>query len=245
MVSRLRRLAAGHAPVLALVAGLALGAIVCLYLAAVVRLTPVVVAAADLQAGTRLEAASIRVAHLPRSAVHPDALSSPAQALGRTVRFPVLAGEQVLDPKLSGGAERGPVQLLQPGERAFFLPLGGEHAYPADLVRPGDRVDLVFVSEGRPDTPSLARLLLAGVRVVSAVSEPAGVFGRDSGLQGLVLAVSAPQAERLAYALAHGRIHLLLAGGDPAGPPGAGVMWDNLFEPAAAPPAGGAGGDGR
>lgn len=196
---------------LTLGAGLVAGLVVYLYLSAFVRLVPVVVTATGIEAGSRLDAASLRLIHLPRAAVHPQALSALDDARGRVARFPLLAGEQVLAPRLSGGGGRGAVEpLLASGQRAMYLPLPPESGYPPDLIQAGQRVDVVFVPEnGDGDA---ARLFLAGVPVLSVKATRSGLFGGEEGIQGLVVAVDVPEAEALASALARGRLHLLLAG---------------------------------
>lgn len=216
---RLRRLWREEGLVLlTLGAGLAAGLGVYLHLSAFVRLVPVVVAATGIEAGSRLDAASLRLAFLPRAAVHPQALSAVDDARGRVARFPLVAGEQVLAPRLSGGAGRGALEpLLATGQRAMYLPLPPESGYPPDLVQAGQRVDLLFVPE--KGDGSAARLFLAGVPVLSVKATRSGLFGGEEGLQGLVVAVDVPEAEALASALARGRLHLLLAGPDAGAPP--------------------------
>lgn len=218
MAAAFRRvLAEQRVPVLALALGLAAGGSVYGYLVGVARVVPVVLAAADLPAGATIGWGDIRVAHLPRAAVHPEAVSRPEEAVGQVLSLPVLAGEQVLGPRLAGHPGGGPGRGLAPGQRAFYLPLDPEGGYPADLVRPGDRLDLVHVPDGGP-----GRLLLAGAPVVQAFRERAGMLGGEATLRGLLLAVTPAQAVRLAEALAGGRVHLLLAGaGSPAPAPAA------------------------
>lgn len=213
-LDRWRRLFEDEGPaILTLGTGLLAGVLVYLYLSSVIRLVPVVVAAGAIEAGSRLDAGSLRLAFLPRAAVHPQALTALADAAGRVARFPLVAGEQVLAPRLSGSGGRGAVEpLLASGQRAMYLPLPPESGYPRDLIQPGQRVDLVFVPDNADG--GAARLFLAAVPVLSVKAARSGLFGGEEGLQGLVVAVDVPQAEALASALARGRLHLLLSGAD-------------------------------
>lgn len=208
--------------------GLAAAAAVYAHLTAVNRIAPVLVAATDIPAGARVEDGMVRVSHLPAPAIHPHALTGAAQARGRVARQAIVRGEQILAERLAGGPDAAAVSL-EDGERALFVPLGPDRAYPASFLHPGERVDLILVADPGAGEDGLARLLLAGVKVLAVHAERQGAFGRDEAIQGVTVAVDAAQAERLAFAVEQGRIHIL-AGGTPGDRgAGIGVTWDNLF----------------
>lgn len=207
--------------------GLAAGLAVYTHLTAVQQIAPVVVAEVDIPAGAALDEGMLRIAYLPRPAIHPRALQETVRARGRVARMAMLAGEQVLDGKLSGGTATGAVPLEE-GERAMFIALGQNQSYPASFIHPGERVDLVFVSESGLSGDGLARLLLPGVKVLSVHAER-GAFGRDEAIQGATVALDVGQAEKVAFAIDHGRIHILGQGAIEDEGAGTGVTWDNLF----------------
>lgn len=221
--------------VAALGIGLGTGLIVHAHLTGVRQIAPVLVAAVDVPAGATLDDGMLRVAYLPRPAIHPQALQETDQARGRVARMALLAGEQVLDGKLSGGTVAGAVPLEE-GERAMFIALAQDQAYPASFIRPGERVDLLFVSEPGRDGDGLARLLLAGVKVLSVHAER-GTFGREEAIQGATVALDVLEAEQVAFAADHGRIHILGQGAADDQGTGIGVTWDNLFSGAGKAPA--------
>lgn len=211
---------------LALVFGLGVGLYVYGFVGGVGRLVPAVLAAEDIPPATRLRAGMIRVAHLPAVAVHSETLTNPDQAIGQEVQMPLRAGEQILAGKL----EKSPLPPgTDAGERVMYIPLNGGGGYPGDLLRPGLVVDLVFVSARRTET-DLARLLLIDLKVVSVEREKVGApFGGQEAVRGIVVAVSAPEAERLAYALSHGTVFLLVGSDGSSPPTPSGVTWENLF----------------
>lgn len=222
--------------VLAAIVGLGTAAYVYLATAPAGSRVPVVVAAQDIPPYTRIEAGMVRLVRLPQAAAHPDALRRIDEAVGQLTAIPIQQREQVLRGKLAGARGTGPAAALAEGELAMFIPVEGGHL-PSTLLAPGQRTDLVFVAPGRPGTPGFARLLLSSLRILHVERERTQPFG-DGGngrLTGVVVAVRPDQAERIAYALEHGRIHLLAGGTRPAA--GTGVTWENLFTsaPAASP----------
>ncbi len=65
-----------------------------------VVLSPVVVAAADLTAGQKLEAGQLQVQRWPAGSLPPGHLARPEQALGRVLMGPLVKGEVLLMAKL-------------------------------------------------------------------------------------------------------------------------------------------------
>src|SRR5208282_3116541 len=80
---------------------------------------PVVVAANDIQVGTKLEAQDVRVVSLPPTAVPPGAFSATSKVLGRGAVLPVSKGEFILPSKLAAlNAGAGLPSLIPQGMRA-------------------------------------------------------------------------------------------------------------------------------
>jgi Flp pilus assembly protein CpaB len=153
----------------------------------------VVVAAADLPAGTVLAAGQLTVAAFPGTAVPGGTARDPAALAGRRLAGGVRAGEPVTDVRLVGpgltaglpaGTVAAPVRLADLAVTA--------------LVRTGDRVDVLATA---PEAER-AEVVAADVPVLAAPAAAAtGPDGRtDDGAGLLVLAVDAPTAARLAAA---------------------------------------------
>ncbi|HZD17118.1 MAG TPA: Flp pilus assembly protein CpaB [Actinomycetota bacterium] len=171
------------------------------------ELRPVVVAARALPRGTVLSAEMVGVRELPSAYAPPGALATAAEAEGKTLVSDLAEGEVLTRTRV--GVRGGAVAALVPeGLRAFPIRVG----MPAGALRPGDHVDVLATFGGpRPYTDTVAE----GLEVLS-------VLGRDddsvaaSGGEGpsLVLLVSPQTAERLAYAVAFGRLSVSIG---PAG----------------------------
>ncbi|MFS0886517.1 SAF domain-containing protein [Aeromicrobium sp. 179-A 4D2 NHS] len=103
----------------------------------------VLVAARDLSGGATVDAADLGTRRVPRSAV-PAGLVTASDVEGRAVAGPMRAGEvftdrRVVDPRDVGAGRVLSVVEVSPGT--------------AELLRPGDAVDLVAVGEdGAADT---------------------------------------------------------------------------------------------
>jgi pilus assembly protein CpaB len=157
---------------------------------------PVLVAARDLAPGTVLDAADLRTAHFPASAVPPSAVQG--SVAGRTLAVavptgvPLTAASLALGRVLPAGTVAAPVRLADPGEAA--------------LVVPGDRVDVLAApgSDAAAGQPTVA----ASDVVVLAVPAPDTDDGDQGGL--LVLATTPAAAATLARDAAADRLSVTL-----------------------------------
>lgn len=150
--------------------------------------TTVVVAAADLPGGRRIDVGDLTTTQLPVDAVPAGTVVSPDALAGRTLAAPLRQGEPVTDLRLVApgllegyaGSVAAPVRIADPAA--------------VRLLAVGDQVDLVSVS---PDGGE-ASVVAEGAAVV-AVPSP----GSDDGLVGGALVVVAvPEAEAMALAAA-------------------------------------------
>jgi len=216
---------------LAFLAAVATGLFTYAYLAQLDRRVEVVVAAAAVPQYARLDTGTVKVVRLPVQAVHPDAVLRLEDALGRHVLVPSEPGEQILRSKLAGsGRDARFVARLGPEERAMMVPVGLAQG-AGGAVRPGDRVDVVFVTTEHQSGFALARTLLYGVTVLDVRNDQGrSATERDAGQPaGVVLAVSPGQAERLAFAMENGRLYLSLSGYTAVEVQTPGVTWETLF----------------
>lgn len=220
--------------ILALVAALLAATTIYLCLASAGAEVAVLVAATDIPALTQLQLRHLRTASLPAAAVHPHALTFEDQAAGRYALVPIAAGEQVLDEKLSrpGGAGGAVAAALRPGQRAMFVPAPLEVGLGGAL-RPGDRVDAIFVADERRVGQTASLVILRQIAVLDVRTtngQAIAAAGRDDPLAGVVVAVSPAQAERLALALETGTIYLVAACyGAESEPPTPGAVLEDLF----------------
>src|SRR6202158_3139179 len=86
------------------------------------RGVPVLMAADNMQVGTKLEAHDVHVVTLPQSAVPPGAFSGTSQVLGRGAILPVSKGEFILPSKLAAvNAGAGLPSMIPQGMRAVSV----------------------------------------------------------------------------------------------------------------------------
>lgn len=157
---------------------------------------PVLAAARDLAAGTRLAADDVRVVELPAGAAPTGVLRPGAPIVGRVLGGPVRQGETITDVRLLGrglaaaaGEVAVPVRVAEPA-----LPL---------LVEAGDRVDVLAAS---PTGAAPAATVVSGVTVL-AVPPVEG----DRGEGALIVVAAAPAAAtRLAAAAVTSRLSVVV-----------------------------------
>ena len=159
--------------------------------ASAVATAPVVVAARPLPAGHLLRAADVRVARWPAGLRAADGFAETHQVIGRRVAGPLVAREPVTAARLVG---RELAIGLGPDLVAAAVPLADARA--VDLVRAGDRVDLL--STARTDAlvtssgPATVGTLARAARVLAVL--PADASSADGSGAEVVLAVSRPVA---------------------------------------------------
>jgi pilus assembly protein CpaB len=174
------------------------------------RGVPVVMAADDIQVGTKLEAHDVRVVTLPQSAVPPGAFSGTSQVLGRGAILPVSKGEFILPSKLAAlNAGSGLSSMIPQGMRAVSVRVN-DVVSVAGFVQPGSHVDVLATGQGggndRQTTTVLENVLVLAVgksldRNPLADAQTAPV---------ITLAVSPDDAQKLALVSQEGRIQLSL-----------------------------------
>ena len=183
--------------------------------AAVPAQVPVVVAARDIPARTRLTTAWLRVRQASPADIPDDAAQNATELAGKVTTEPIAAGKAVLRSAVTAaGAALGMAFALPPSQRAVTLTLD-----PADsseqFVRPGDHVDILATDEPGSG-PAEARTVLQNVRLlaVGAQTSPDAAPSSTNGPAHVTVAVSPAQAQALVLAAARGKIHLALRAAD-------------------------------
>lgn len=145
-----------------------------------VELTPVLVAAREIPAGTTITAADLAVGDLPPAAVPAGVLEPGDEPLGRLVAGPVRAGEPITDVRLVGAELTAhapadtvavPLRLGDPGVAALLGPGDVIHLYAgqpgggASLVVPDALILSVQPSSSDPLSTDAGPLLLVAVPI--------------------------------------------------------------------------------
>lgn len=112
---------------------------------------PVVVAASDIPANTRISEDMVTVKALPQAAVLPNVFKQKTDVVGQVTQVPIAAGEQVLPSKVTTSAialaqfgDNAPLSLIVPQGRRGFSVKVSPVAAAGGLVRPGDYVDVIL-----------------------------------------------------------------------------------------------------
>lgn len=162
---------------------------------------PVVVLAADVAAGTPIDAADLAVAHLPPGAVPADAPTAGADVVGATPVVDLVARQVPTRALLGGGAPAGPAGTVVAAVRL-------DDPAVAALLAPGAHVDLVAARPEGGDGETVARRALVLPAPPAAGTGGVGLLG-GTGEQAdapVLVAVAPEEAVRLAAASASARI---------------------------------------
>ncbi|HEX6802433.1 MAG TPA: Flp pilus assembly protein CpaB [Terriglobales bacterium] len=177
-----------------------------------VQLQPVVVAASDLAVGTKLQQKDIRSVNVPADALPPGGFRHEEKVIGRGVVLPVAQGEFLIAGKnlAAANAGSGLSSLIPSGMRAVSVRVSDISAM-GGFITPGSRVDVLMT--GNPGSgEAQAMTVLKNVAVLANGSRlDHGLLGPETQNSPVItLLVSPDDAERLALAMAQGRIQLAL-----------------------------------
>src|SRR5262245_2797636 len=174
---------------------------------------PVVGAASDLDVGTELSQADVRVIQWPANAVPADSIGDPKDVIGRGIVLPVIQNEPILPMKLSSKEAGGGLPpAIPPGLRALSVRVN-EVIGVAGYVLPGTRVDvLCTISPTGKQDDMTSKVVLTNVQVLAAGTK----IERDTdknkpvAVSVVTLLVNPEESERLTLAATEGKIQLAL-----------------------------------
>jgi pilus assembly protein CpaB len=180
---------------------------------------PVVVASKALKFGERLEAGSLKLAHLPPNAVPEGAFTTIAAVLAQdhggapVALVPIAAREPLLAAKLSGpGARPSVAAEIGEGMRAYTIKVDdvsgvGGHALP------GDRVDVVLTRDVTPNGETrnyVSDVVLQSVRVLAVDLNLDVASNKPATPNTATLEVAVADSQKLAVAANLGKLSLAL-----------------------------------
>jgi pilus assembly protein CpaB len=175
------------------------------------RAVQVVVAADDIQVGSKLEAHDVRMATVPLSSVPPGAFPGTSQILGRGAVLPISKGEFILPSKLAAlNAGAGLPSMIPPGMRAVSVRVN-DVVSVAGFVQPGTRVDVLATgSQGGGNDRQTTTVLenVAVIAVGKSLDRSASADAQTAPV--ITLLVSPDDAQKLALVSQEGRIQLSL-----------------------------------
>lgn len=165
---------------------------------------PVAVAEHDLAPGEVVDAGAVVVRQMPIAAV--AGAASDVVPLGAVVRYPIAAGEPVIDDRLAPQGLTGVAALVPAGHRAVAVAKGPAGTPP---VHPGDRVDLVALTPGTTDIAEPESEAEAAAPATTLVDQALVVDVSDTAV---TVAVPEALAPEVAYGAAQGLVVLTLVG---------------------------------
>ncbi|MCB2187522.1 MAG: Flp pilus assembly protein CpaB [Deltaproteobacteria bacterium] len=207
-----------------------------------INLVPVMVAGADMPAGTELAPNNLSFQKWPKDALPPGTFSSAPELEKRVLKVPVFRGEPILANKLAAMGLAGGLSAVVPdGFRAMTLKVD-EVIGVAGFVQAGDQVDvlLTFQSGEYRDDP-VTRTILQSVPVLTVGEKVIGEDPKSKGAKRVKVTVVTlkllpEQAERLALGMTSGKVILALRNqGDQTDPKRDGVRLTALLGTAKAP----------
>ena len=174
--------------------------------------TNVVVARTTIPAHTRILPDMLEVKSLPSDGVHPEAVRSIDAISGGISRVELIAGEQILAPRVFTDERRAVLSYRIPeGMRAVSINVGTTSGV-AGFISPGDHIDiLITFSDGRINDEQTTYTYFQNVKVLATGS---GTRERDSEdpvtVSTLTLLVTPEQAEAMVYIDMNTSLHMTL-----------------------------------
>ena len=175
---------------------------------------PVVVAAADLKTGTRLDALNIKTVELPSGSLPDGVYSDPKKVLGDVapiVLKEIRKNEVILPYKLSPqGARAGLPPRIPEDERAITVSVN-EITGVAGFVLPGDYVDVIYsTSMNRSDKTPVTHTLLQNLLVLGVDQLSSEDEDKPHVVNAVTLLVNPNEGKMLVLAQQTGTLSLLL-----------------------------------
>ena len=176
---------------------------------ATVKVSPVVLAAAPLKLGQRLEDKDLKLVDWPADQKPVGSFSRKEDCVGRALVAPVIENENILEQKLAskeGGA--GLSVSIPPGMRALSVGVDDVVAV-SGFVTVGTVVDVMVTGMG--PTGPVTRTILEHARVLAVGQQlQADVNGKPQTAPVVTFLVTPEDGERLTLAASQGKIHLAL-----------------------------------
>jgi len=171
----------------------------------------IVVAADDLQVGTKIEEKDIRLVRFPSVDLPAGCFHQKTKVVGRGVVLPIARGEFVLPNKLAGeNAGSGLPSLIPPGMRAVSVRVNDTTSV-SGFVQPGTRVDVLLTGNPQGSNEQQTNTVLENVAVIATGTRlERNSAGEAQSAPVVTLLLSPDDTERLTLAISQGHIQLAL-----------------------------------
>ena len=175
---------------------------------------PVVVAAVDLTWGTSLTGDMVKVVPYLKESLPGGYYSDVSGVNGRTIIYPVKAGEPIFESKLAPTTVSmgGVAALVSPKKRAMGVKVD-KVVGVSGFIHPGNRVDvLVTLSKNERANSPMTKIVLENILVLATGTEleKTGKQEKPAQVDVITLEVTPEEGERLALAASEGKLQLAL-----------------------------------
>ncbi len=184
------------------------------------EMVEVVVASRDLGQGEILSSEVLAVRKIPKQFSHASAISSAGFADVEKARLqvPIKRGEALLQAHIEGLGQRVFSSILQKGMRALTFEVD-EISSTAGMLRPGDRIDLIYAVKPASATTSDERFvfpLLSNVNIMATGQSVTkqDARGAERRYTSVTMEVSPADANRILLAKSSGEVTAILRNPD-------------------------------
>jgi len=171
----------------------------------------VLVAADDLQVGTKIEEKDVKFVHFPSSDLPAGVFHFMNKVVGRGVILPISKGEFILTNKLAGeNAGAGLPGLIPPGMRAISVRVNDTTSV-SGFVLPGTHVDVLLTGNPGGSGEQQTTTVLEDLAVIATGQKlERNAAGEPQTTSVITLLVSPDDAQKLTLASNQGKIQLAL-----------------------------------
>lgn len=173
-------------------------------------LVEVMVAANDLQVGSKVEEHDVKIIHIPSADLPPGAPRRRSEVIGHGVIVPISKGEFFLPNRLAEeNAGSGLPSLIPPGMRAVPVRVN-DLVSVAGFVTPGTRVDVLLTGTPNGGDQETTTVLQNVTVLAAGHTLERNSNGEAQNTAVITLLVTPDDAQRLTLATSQGRIQLTL-----------------------------------
>ncbi len=171
----------------------------------------VVVAATDLQWGTKLTKEMLKTAPFLKSSLPAGSFADAESVLGRVLISPLKSRDPLTETRLASADVKigGVSAVLKEGKRAVAVK-GDKVLGLSGLVKPGNRVDILLTTKNPENDRDITKLVLESIPVLATGTVIEDKNGDPSPVDVYTLEVTPEQAEKLALASNRGRLQFAL-----------------------------------
>ena len=175
----------------------------------------IVVAAIDIELGSRLNPQMLKTVDWPSGSIPPGALSDPQLLQDRVLKTSVLRGEPILDAKLAPVGTKGGLSAVIPeGKRAMTVRVNDVIGV-AGFALPGNYVDIVVNTQLEGEARNgqdkqISKIVLEHILVLAVAQEANRDETKPRVVNAVTLELTPDQAEKLDLARSVGTLSLVL-----------------------------------